>query len=85
MDCYTELYSTYLQQNNLVQRAFRLQEIMTYPPSPSMTNKWEAIDKLRVIGMHQAERGCRKFCTGAIAWSPKLQLIRDRIEVWALV
>jgi len=85
MNCYTELYSTYLQQNSLVQRAFRLQEIMTYPPSLSMTNEWEAINKLRVVGMQQAERGCRKFRTGAIAWSQTWQLIRDKIEVWALV
>ena len=85
MDRYMELYSTYLQQNSLVQRAFQLQEIMTYPPSLSMTNEWEAINKLRVVGMQQAERGCRKFRTGAIAWSQTWQLIRDKIEVWALV
>ena len=58
---------------------------MTYPPSLSITNKWEAINKLRVVGMQQAERGCRKFRTGAIAWSQTWQLIRDKIEVWALV
>jgi hypothetical protein len=54
---------------------------MTYPPSLSITNKWEAINKLRVVGMQQAKRGGRKFRTGAIAWSPTLQLIRDKIEV----
>jgi hypothetical protein len=85
MDRYTEFYSNYLQNNNLVERTFRLQEIMTYPPSPSLTNKWKAINKLRLIGMHHAERGCRKFRTGAIAWSPTLQLIRNRIEVWDLL
>jgi hypothetical protein len=85
MEKYTSLYSQFLQEHNLVERAFSLQTIMTYSANSAMTDEWESIDALRVKGMQEAERNCRKFRTGEVPWSPILQEIMDRIAAWKLM
>jgi hypothetical protein len=85
LEKYTSLYSQFLQEHNLVERAFSLQTVMTYPANSAMTDERESIDALRVKGMQEAERKCRKFRTGEVPWSPSLQEIMDRIAAWKLM
>jgi hypothetical protein len=85
MEKYTSLYSQFLQEHNLVERAFSLQTIMTYSANSAMTDEWESIDALRVKGMQEAKRNCLKFRTGEVPWSPSLQEIMDRIAAWKLM
>jgi hypothetical protein len=47
--------------------------------------EWESIDSLRVSGMIQAEKHCRKLRHGAVAWSPQLQQAIDMVTAWQLV
>ena len=45
----------------------------------------ETIDRIRVDGMRHAEKGCRKFHTGKIPWSPEISAAQEIIELWTLV
>jgi len=47
--------------------------------------QYEAIDKLRCQCVAKAEKGCRKLCTGQVAFSPELKLARQKITAWRLL
>ena len=82
---YLKFYDEYLTQHHLFDRAFKLQQRVSYPMTPADAAEWEAIDNIRVQGMKQAENHCRKLRCGSVAWTPELQQAIDVITVWQLV
>ena len=58
---------------------------ITYPLGKESIKLYEEIDKIRVEGMHLAERKCRRFKTGKIPWSPAISAAQNVIELWTLV
>jgi hypothetical protein len=47
--------------------------------------EYEDIRNLRMIGIHTADRGCRKLHMGQVPFSDKYRAITDRIELWKAV
>ena len=76
---------TIFEAQNLYQRIEAVTEAMEYKGlTEEVIMEYEAIDKLRTIAMKRAEKTCRKLCMGGVVWSPKLQLLRDKIEYLSL-
>jgi hypothetical protein len=82
---YTDILSQYIQDHNLLERAYSVQCKCTYPLQPHLQVEMKSIDSLRHQGMLLADRKCRKLPTGAIAWSPTVQKARDLVEIWGLL
>jgi hypothetical protein len=82
---YTAILSQYIQDHNLLERAYYVQCECTYPLQPHLQVKMQSIDSLRRQGMLLADQKCRKLPTGAIAWSPTVQNARDLVEIWGLL
>jgi len=82
---YTDILSQFIQNHNLLERAYQVQRECTYPLQPHLQLEMQSIDSLRRLGMLLADRKCRKLPTGAIAWSPTVQRARDLVEIWGLL
>ena len=82
---YIQSYEKFLKQHRLAERAFQLQQSVTYPLTIAAAKEWESIDSLRMQGMQQAEHQCRKLRQGAVAWSPELQQAINTVTIWQLV
>ena len=75
-------YSKLLTSHNLIDDAQRLQSSITGALTEAQQREFERIDRSRIKFMLMAEKKCRKFKTGGIEFSPKVQHQRDRINLW---
>ena len=82
---YLDYYEAFVKQHHLAERAFSLQTRAAYPLAAAEADEWESIDTLRIQGMLQAEKQCRKLRQGTIAWSPELQQSINTVTAWQLV
>jgi hypothetical protein len=65
----------------LPQDLFQLESEMMSPPNPAQVRKYNNIWERHCQIRKGAENKCRKLKMGANPWSPKLQLLRDTINV----
>lgn len=82
---YTDVWSQFITDHNMLTRAYQLQATCTYPLSPSLQREMDALDTLRHEGVLLASRKCRKLPMGAVAWSPTIQRARELVETWGLI
>jgi hypothetical protein len=82
---YTGVWSHFILEHNLLERAYQVQHTCTYPLAPKLQREWDAIDALRKEGVMLADKKCRKLHTGAVPWSPDIQRAREHVEIWGLV
>jgi hypothetical protein len=57
----------------------------SYPASTSVRIRYEELDAIRIEGVKEAERRCRKLCMGQVDFSPQLRLAKVSIYVWTLL
>ena len=55
------------------------------PLTTQQQHEYERLDRLRIKCLLQAEKKCRKLKTGAIDYSPTIQLQRDSLRFWKLI
>jgi hypothetical protein len=82
---YTDSWSQFILDHDLLERAYSIQSECTYPLAPHLQQEWEAIDALRREGVMLADRKCRKLHKGAVPWSPDIQRAREQVEIWGLI
>ena len=82
---YTDVWSQFIVDHNMLERAYRIQRECTYPLAAHLQAELEALDALRREGVLQADRKCRKLPMGAIPWSPAVQSTREQVEIWGLI
>ena len=81
---YNNILDEYFTKNNVYVRLKTLSLHLSDTISEKDIKEYEKLDRLREIGMRNAESKCRKLCLGAVEWSPILQLARDRIKYFKL-
>lgn len=79
---YTDAWSQFIMENNILDRAYWIPRECTYPLSPHLQAEMEALDGLRRKGVLLADKKCRKLSMGAVPWSPQVQCTRERVETW---
>ena len=79
---FCETYLHLLQSHDLLHAAQSLSNSINGPLTYAQQLEFERIDSLRIRFMLRAEKKCRKFKTGGIEFSPKVQHQRDRINLW---
>ena len=70
---------------DLFRRLDSLRRRATYPLSAPLQREYELLDRIRIQGMEEAERKCRRLCKGNVPWSPELKAAKDTIHLWSLV
>jgi hypothetical protein len=64
---------------------FQLESKLSTPPTNSQLATYHSIWEQQRQIRQEAEKHCRKLNMGADPWSLKLQILRDKINVWKLV
>ena len=83
---YLNSLNKYYLKHRLFRKVLEMNNVpIQYPLQDDITRKYEDIDRIRVDGMRHAEKGCRKFHTGKIPWSPEISAAQELIELWTLV
>ena len=82
---YLKIYKKFIEEHRLLERAQFLAEHCSTPPTEEDIEEYNAIDKLRVEGMRQAELKCRKLFLGGKEYCPELGALRHEIQLWMLM
>ena len=69
---YTKSVKKHFHRHNLFSRATTLFSATEGHLTPGQQEELEAIDAIRLEGMLEAERSCRRLRTGEVDWNPKL-------------
>ena len=81
-----DIYKTFLLNNKVIHRAFKLQvSIEQGLWNETSEKEYEVIRNLRKQGIQLADSKCRKLHMGEVPWSMTLQSARDEIELWTNV
>ena len=78
-------YIKLIQKNDLYNKVVKLNKSITDTLTKEQQKEYELLDKQRISCALEAERKCRKFKTGGVEYSPKMQHQRDRITLWRAV
>ena len=70
---YTNVWSKFIVDHNMLERAYNIQRECTYPLADHLQVELEALDVLRREGVLLPDRKCPRFPMGAIPWSPVIQ------------
>ena len=70
MSRYNNHLKSQAKQHNLLSRAIKLQESATFPPNQEQIEELEDLHERRAQFAQEAERKCRKFKSGAVAYAP---------------
>jgi hypothetical protein len=70
---YTREYEKLATKHILLLWVKKLDQFISYPPTPAMKWEYEAIDSIRIDITKYAERKCIKLRMGQVAFSPELQ------------
>ena len=73
-----------LIKDNLYERTSGLMNQIDEKLTDAQQKEYEQIDKLKTDAMREAEKHCRKLKMGEVCWSPKIQLVRDKIRYYSL-
>jgi hypothetical protein len=82
---FNQEYRKWIEDKDLVMRAFALQTKATYPLDAQLTNEYEWLDQQKIEGIIRADRKCRKLKMGEVPWSPRLQILCNQLGYWQLV
>lgn len=84
---YQLTYDAYLVKNKVYEQAQTLYKkvINNECQKQEIRYEWNRIDKVRVIGMMEADKKCRQLYMGGIPWSPTLQAARHKVDAWNLM
>jgi hypothetical protein len=85
VDNYIKILEKYIDQHGLLTKAQLLQQNSTHPLSLEEQQQYEELDKLRCVGVAQAEKKCRKLRMGNVDFSPTVQLYMRAIRAWNLL
>jgi len=82
VDNYIRLYHQFAAPLQLFERVKLLDENARFLSKTQVIEKYEELDALRCEAAAFAEGKCRKLHMGQIAFSPKLQAVRNQITAW---
>ena len=82
---WTKLYLTFLQEKNVIRRAYMLQTEMTKPLQEHQIIEYEKLRKIRQDGRRYADKHCRKLRMGGVPYSAELNQARKKIEMWKAI
>ncbi len=82
---YVKVYSAFISKSHLIPKVQRAKKTITYPMTEGDKQIYEDLDSLRCKGVQIAEKRCRKFRKGQVAFSPQLQSVSRRINAWSLL
>ena len=86
MSRYNNHLKSQAKQHNLLSCAIKLQESATFPPNQEQIEELEDLHERRAQFAQEAERKCRKFKSGAVAYAPdEVQKFAYEIHLWKLV
>jgi len=81
---YLDNLEAFFECHNLLEKIQQIDREATSPLSPHQALELERIDDLRIQGMIQAERQCRKLHTRPYGWTPDLTRLMAEIKYWQL-
>jgi len=81
---YLDNLEAFFERHNLLEKIQQIDREATSPLSPHQALELERIDDLRIQGMIQAERQCRKLHTQPYGWTPDLTRLMAEIKYWQL-
>jgi len=81
---YTTDLKEYMKKHKVKEKVTNLQKNIQIPMSKENIAQFEALDKIRLRGIKQAEKKCRKLKMGRVPWSPKLSQARKEIVYWQM-
>lgn len=82
---YVKVYKEFINKNNLLATVKKLKGSVSHPMLEEQKWTFEDLYSLQCRGIQHAEMKCRKFRKGQVAYSPQLQIVSRRIEVWSLL
>lgn len=83
---YNEHLKKHAKEHDLISRARKLQEEASFPATVEQIQELNDLHKQRKKIAKEAEKKCRKFKSGAVAYAPnEIQNIAHEIHVWKLV
>lgn len=77
---YLKTLDGFYKKHKVYQRANKLFREFQNPLTPQQQEEYEALDQLRVRGMHLAEKKCRKLKMGQRKWCPQFAEARKKIN-----
>ena len=82
---WTNLYTTFLTERHVIQRAYQLQNEITKPMSEHHIIEYEKLRRIRQDGRKYADKNCRKLNMGGVPYSVELAQARKTIEMWKAI
>ena len=82
MTKYLDLLHDDMMSKNIYFRMNFLHSKTVYPLTPAMADEYESLDEEICNCMDSAEKNCRKFCMGAVKFSPKYKAAVQTVELW---
>ncbi len=82
---YIKVYRQSINKNNLLVKVKNLKGSVLHPMLEEQKQTYEDMDSLQCRGIQHAEKKCRKFRKGQVAYSPQLQIVSQRIKAWSLL
>ena len=84
-DRFIAAYEAFIVQHKLHEKTHALLARASYPLSEYDQRMFEWIDQMRLIGIQQAEKRCRKLRMGDVVFSPSVMKWWKSIETWKLL
>jgi len=82
---YNTTLESFFSQHKFTRKLHEVYAMSTTALSPTQQQTMAALETLREEGMLHAEKKCRCLSMGEVDWSPGVQGVRDKLEVWNLV
>jgi hypothetical protein len=82
---YIRRYKEYILKHNLLSKLRKLQDCSRYPMLMEGKGLFEELDSSRCKEVRFAERKCRKYRKGQVAYSPQLDTVKKQIYAWTLL
>ena len=73
------------KNNNLQNKIFDLEKIITLPLSSNHIHEYEKIRKKREEGIHFADKRCRKLKMGNVPFSDEFRIALATKELWRAI
>ena len=82
---YNQSVKTQLKQKGIIQSLSTLYQLSLESWNQQMEQQYNTLYLQQLLVRQNVEKHIRKLKTGGIPWSPRLQLYRDKIELWEMV
>ena len=85
VEAYLTSWLAFIKKHNLLHRAFDLHLMAPLLPLSEAQARYDTLDRLRVRGMREAEKKCRKLRMGKHFYSPGYSRAGATVMAWAAI